>query len=59
MAGMLSRAKIRSVVPSARKTMIIGVQNFLPPSMTRSFAPWKSLVIGSTRRIDRMKAFSS
>ena len=39
-AGMLSSAKIRSVVPSARNTTIIGVQNFLPFSVTRILAPW-------------------
>ena len=58
-AGMLSRAKSRSVVPRARKTTIIGVHIFLPSSVTRILAPWKSLVIGRTLRIRRMKAFSS
>ena len=58
-AGMESKANIRSVTPMVTKTTSIGVKSFLPSTVVRSLLPSYRSVMGTTVRSLRMRPFSS
>ncbi|OUD85927.1 hypothetical protein BC477_16070 [Clavibacter michiganensis subsp. michiganensis] len=59
MAGIESRAKIRSVVPIDTNTITMGVSTLRPSITVRTFAPSKFGAILRRRRRNRMNSESS